>query len=328
MIITICKDRECWKPLIAYDISDKYEISNYGNIRTIQNKTPIKSTICADGYKRVSLRNDNDIRNVYLVHRLVAFVFVDGYDASVGKVIVNHRDSDRANSYYENLEWVTHAENIRHGYDHGHIYKYHVPKPIIRKFNDAIVHTICGYLECGLTPTEIYSCISGYNFTQKEVTDFIHRLKTTHIKAYSHITQYYDIPKTHKQVNLSRDIVEKICQLLSESYTIEDIIKILEIPPMQVNKYRKNICDIKYHRTFLPISAKYIFPENIYYRKSLYPDDIIILICEHLEGGTPMPQITDIVVNKLKYNRTSVRDFIYDIRRRRIHTDISYMYKW
>lgn len=220
MIITICKDRECWKPLIAYDISDKYEISNYGNVRTIQNKTPIKSTICADGYKRVSLRNDNDIRNVYLVHRLVAFVFVDGYDASVGKVIVNHRDSDRANSYYENLE------------------------------------------------------------------------------------------------------------LLSESYTIEDIIKILEIPPMQVNKYRKNICDIKYHRTFLPISAKYIFPENIYYRKSLYPDDIIILICEHLEGGTPMPQITDIVVNKLKYNRTSVRDFIYDIRRRRIHTDISYMYKW
>jgi DNA-binding XRE family transcriptional regulator len=32
---------------------------------------------------------------------------------------VNHIDGDRRNNSVDNLEWVTHAENMRHAYEHG-----------------------------------------------------------------------------------------------------------------------------------------------------------------------------------------------------------------
>lgn len=46
------------------------------------------------------------------VHRLVAMCFVDGRTEARNEV--NHIDFDRKNNCASNLEWVTHAENVRH----------------------------------------------------------------------------------------------------------------------------------------------------------------------------------------------------------------------
>ena len=50
---------------------------------------------------------------VAFVHRLVAECFCE---KPPGKVEVNHKDGNKLNNHYANLEWVTHLENVRHAY--------------------------------------------------------------------------------------------------------------------------------------------------------------------------------------------------------------------
>lgn len=60
-----------------------------------------------DGYLQVSCK----YRSIG-VHRLVALCFVDG--RSDVRNEVNHMDFNRKNNRAENLEWVSHAENIKY----------------------------------------------------------------------------------------------------------------------------------------------------------------------------------------------------------------------
>lgn len=62
----------------------------------------------SDGYLTVKLSKDGkDVR--IATHILVAKAFVKGYFDGAE---VNHLDCDRTNNYFENLEWLTHYENI------------------------------------------------------------------------------------------------------------------------------------------------------------------------------------------------------------------------
>lgn len=63
-----------------------------------------------DGYVVVSLPTDKWHKTMTIaVHRLVATAFVPNPD---NKPEVNHKDYNRANPKADNLEWVTHHENI------------------------------------------------------------------------------------------------------------------------------------------------------------------------------------------------------------------------
>jgi len=52
-----------------------------------------------------------------MVHRLVAEVFVSGRTAD--RRIINHRDGNKTNNNWWNLEWCTYSENALHAYDLG-----------------------------------------------------------------------------------------------------------------------------------------------------------------------------------------------------------------
>lgn len=65
-----------------------------------------------DGYHQVSCKH----RSIG-VHRLVAMCFVDGRTDSKNEV--NHKDFNRQNNRSDNLEWMTHAENIRYSAQFG-----------------------------------------------------------------------------------------------------------------------------------------------------------------------------------------------------------------
>ena len=113
---------EIWKDIyfiengIEYDYRGRYQISNLGRIknlnymRTRKNKIlePYKNSY---GYLMITLYKDNKRKN-FMVHRLVAHMFVDGY---FDKAEVNHIDEIRDNNVWTNLEWCGHEYNLKYG---------------------------------------------------------------------------------------------------------------------------------------------------------------------------------------------------------------------
>ena len=60
------------------------------------------------GYKAVYIN-----KHTYMVHRLVAQAFCENLDP-IHKKWVNHKDGNKLNNHYENLEWCTIKENNDH----------------------------------------------------------------------------------------------------------------------------------------------------------------------------------------------------------------------
>lgn len=70
----------------------------------------------AKGYLRVHPTKDGVQKGVR-VHRAVAMAFICAPPTPEHQV--NHKDGDRLNNHFSNLEWMTCRENIRHAIDHG-----------------------------------------------------------------------------------------------------------------------------------------------------------------------------------------------------------------
>ena len=69
----------------------------------------------SDGYACVTL-GQKGRRKRYRVHRLVAEIFLPNND---NLPEVDHLDGNRMNPSLDNLEWVSHEENIRRAYEKG-----------------------------------------------------------------------------------------------------------------------------------------------------------------------------------------------------------------
>lgn len=89
-----------------------YKVSNMGDVISVRSGKPkqLYQTKNNCGYMQVKLCRDNTCKHMY-VHRLVALVFVPGYCDGME---VNHKDADRCNNAYTNLEWVTKAINLHY----------------------------------------------------------------------------------------------------------------------------------------------------------------------------------------------------------------------
>lgn len=75
----------------------------------------VKSRIDLAGYETVRLSLNRQTRT-HFVHRLVATCFVPNPEL---KPYVNHINGQKSDNRAENLEWVTHQENIIHAYRSG-----------------------------------------------------------------------------------------------------------------------------------------------------------------------------------------------------------------
>lgn len=95
------------------------EVSNLGSVRRkmriVQGGTKIVhggshcQWIGVGGYKMIQIMILGK-RNKYLVHRLVAFAFVDGFKDGL---TVNHINGIKTDNRAVNLEWVTKSENTK-----------------------------------------------------------------------------------------------------------------------------------------------------------------------------------------------------------------------
>lgn len=138
---------EVWKDIPDYE--GIYQASNTGLIRSTPNKTTSNKRFDKRVWKtrilkhkhpvqrkrqdpRVTLWKDGKSRD-YLVSRLIAITWVDGYSP---ELTVNHIDGNPNNNACANLEWVTRSENITKGFETG-LYA-SVQKPIELKNADGV----------------------------------------------------------------------------------------------------------------------------------------------------------------------------------------------
>lgn len=70
------------------------------------------------GYYEIALKDDEGIKHYALIHRLVAEAFCPKPDEE-DDLEVNHIDGNKGNNCADNLEWITHGENLRHAYETG-----------------------------------------------------------------------------------------------------------------------------------------------------------------------------------------------------------------
>lgn len=117
-------EKEIWKPVIVwkkgakYDYSGKYEVSNYGRIRSLRYRGSYRITELTPqnngrGYLFVGLR-DKGPKNMFYMHRIV-------WESFNGKIPdnlqINHMDCNPQNNRLDNLSLVTVSENLVWG-DH------------------------------------------------------------------------------------------------------------------------------------------------------------------------------------------------------------------
>lgn len=111
---------EEWKTINNYE--GYYEISNYGNVRSLDRNyiDSIGRNVFKKGreqkkyirrnYFAVWLNKDNK-STPFSVHRLVAIHFLKNHFLHP---FINHKDGNKLNNKYFNLEWCTAKENTNH----------------------------------------------------------------------------------------------------------------------------------------------------------------------------------------------------------------------
>ena len=124
------KKEEKW--LMVPHTCDYYEISNHGRVRsrarTIQHKGRGGALVTRNIRERILVGSKNHCgyhsynasvktkRVVIMEHKQVARLFVDN-PHNYGEV--NHINGIKADNYYENLEWVSHGQNMAHAKETG-----------------------------------------------------------------------------------------------------------------------------------------------------------------------------------------------------------------
>lgn len=109
---------EIWKDIEGHQ---GYQVSNLGRVRSVDRM--VKSAIHKKGERlmRGRIRKQFLLNSGYLavpthpqivVHRAVAMAFVPGRFEGAQ---VNHKDENRLNNRWDNLEWVTQQENLNYG---------------------------------------------------------------------------------------------------------------------------------------------------------------------------------------------------------------------
>ncbi|WKW86869.1 HNH endonuclease [Gordonia phage Conley] len=92
-----------------------YLVSNNGLVVSVRRDRLMCTRLDTRGYISVGLMYDG--RQYHKsVHRLVAEVFVPGWDHGL---VVNHIDGDKQNNWDYNLEWCTYSDNLRHAHRTG-----------------------------------------------------------------------------------------------------------------------------------------------------------------------------------------------------------------
>ena len=107
-----------------------YEVSNTGKIKSLKTNrllTPQKNNC---GYLYILLTDQNKKVRINLIHRLVFDSFIGITDG----LEINHLDEDKENNRLDNLELITHEDNLKKYRDnHPFFVKYMAQKSVLKR---------------------------------------------------------------------------------------------------------------------------------------------------------------------------------------------------
>jgi hypothetical protein len=169
---------EIWKDINGF--KGLYQISSFGRVKSLKRVSQrrnnrlltvkekvLKNIINNSGYYYVTPRKNNT-KYTFSVHRLVAENFLPPIN---GKEIVNHKDGNKLNCNFTNLEWCTSSENNLHAYKTG------LRKPSKKIFHHNLIKVINN--ETG----EIYNSLMSASISSGlKYHTFFYRLKNKNYK--------------------------------------------------------------------------------------------------------------------------------------------------
>ena len=110
--------------------------------------------------------------------------FGSGYNE---KLCVNHKDGNRLNNFYKNLEWCTIQDNTIHAYTNGLAQGVKGEFHYLNKYDESLIRNICELLEKGYLQSEIFKILK---FTDKKYLYLINGIKSR--SKWKHISQEYN----------------------------------------------------------------------------------------------------------------------------------------
>ena len=159
---------EIWKSIDGYE--RRFLISNHGRLKSINGryKKPYITLGNIDvlGYRNVMLRDCGKKKQIR-IHSLVAKYFCDGHTNE--RLCVNHKDGNKLNNHYENLEWVTRKENCDHALKTGLINN-KGEKHAMSKLKESDVIKIRELYKTGLTHQKI---ADQFAVSRRQVGDIV-----------------------------------------------------------------------------------------------------------------------------------------------------------
>lgn len=236
----------------------KYVVTKKGTVYNTETGKPLKLKIDKKGYYKVTISHKN-IKKDKRVHVLVAQGFVKNPDPEK-YTIVNHKDGDKLNPCYKNLEWTDHSGNMKHAVEHGLINFARGEKSGRAILTDKQVHEICKIMENG-------------SMTQREISQMydvneqvIHEIKLGN--NWIHISKKYNIQNCKNDWNVTdENVVKSICEELEKNeLTLKEISEKLHV------KY-EIVLDILHGRNFKYISKNYDFTK--YNKVTRYPKELL-----------------------------------------------------
>lgn len=201
-------------------IDGNYIVYENGRVYSKITKRFLNPTLSPSGYLTYS-------NNLGTVHRLVAKSFISEIPEGM---VVNHKDGNKLNNSVDNLEIITHSENVIHAYRNGLI------TPLNGEKNHRSKITNEQYVE-------IAKCFKNYE-TNEQIAEK-YNLHPRYVSLLRHGHRWYQLYVKYGPYPLvAKDSLSKYAKKyrkfleLKDKHSNKEISGILEVDPNTISRWR------------------------------------------------------------------------------------------